>query len=526
MKFTLDNLTVQAKSAPPSMDSELHRLISGRCGLKHGDILGYKILKRSVDARKKPDVKIIYKLVIDVREGAAPSIPLQGFVEETPAWRIPEKASSLKNPIVVGSGPAGLFAALTFALAGCDPIVVERGFDVARRKSDIDSFFKTRVLNPESNLLFGEGGAGAWSDGKLYTRVRDPRMIFFLDAMVEAGAPEQARYFSHPHIGSDKLPKIVSNIRKRIESLGGRFIWGSKVSGIVPEAGKCKGVRLSNGETLEAPATVVACGHSARELILSIALAGVAHSLKGFQIGFRIEHPQAFVNFIQYGMEEPPPALGAAEYNMSSRPALDGSAPGATSFCMCPGGTLLPATSDEAQLSTNGMSESSRAGRFANSAIVVGQEAGAFRDAAEAFGFLQSVERAAFKAGGGDYAAPAQTALAFLKGELAKIPEGSSYSLGLKPAMLERLVPQRTADGIKRALRHFDKMAPGFVRHGVLAGVESRVSSPLRFERNPETLETSMPGLYIAGEGAGMAGGISSAAVDGIKAAEAILLKK
>ena len=521
MKISLESLVVSVKEASPSIDLELHARIASLAGVSKSDVEGYKIIKRSVDARKKPDVKILYKLVASLRDGAKPSLKVEpAQVDETP-WMPPEKTASgaMKNPIIVGSGPAGLFAALVLAEAGANPIVVERGYDVERRKADIDGFFKTRILNTESNLLFGEGGAGTWSDGKLFTRVRDPRIRYVLESMVEAGAQEEILYFSHPHIGSDKLPEVVAGIRLKIEALGGKFLWGTKVESIISDGQTCKGVKTSTGEKLEAPATIIACGHSARELILSLIEAGAPHSAKGFQIGCRIEHPQEFVNFIQYGSRQAPPALGAADYNFSSKPSLDGRFQGATSFCMCPGGEIIPCVSDLNQLSTNGMSKAARAGRFANAAIVSAIHS-EFRDAKEAFDFLRKIEEAAFTAGGCDYTAPAQAAASFIYGELGGLPSASSYALGLKPAKLQGILPRDTYDALSRALCHFDKMAPGFVKYGTLVGVETRVSSPVRFDRKPNSMESGIKGLYLVGEGAGMAGGITSAAVDGIRAAE------
>ena len=524
MRISIESLVVSAKGVGASIDGELHARIASVAGVPVSDVLGYVLLKRSVDARRKPDVKILYKLVATLRDGARPSLKVDEAIQEEPSWRPPEAPASttLKNPIVVGSGPAGLFAALVLAETGCNPIVVERGFDVTRRKADIDSFFQSRTLNPDSNLLFGEGGAGTWSDGKLFTRVRDPRIRYVLDRMVEAGAQEEILYFSHPHIGSDRLPDIVAKIRGRIESLGGKFLWGVKVDSIISDGSTCGGVITSKGERLEAPATIIASGHSARDLIMSLVSAGVPHSLKGFQIGCRIEHPQEFVNFIQYGMRQAPPALGSADYNLSSKPSVDGRYQGATSFCMCPGGEIIPGVSDPGQLSTNGMSRAARDGRFANAAIVSAVHS-EFRDAQDAFEFLRRLEESAFKAGGSDYTAPAQAASGFIYGELGDLPQESSYALGLKPANLLRLFPRDISDALSRALCHFDKLAPGFIKYGTIIGVETRVSSPVRFERAPGSMESGVKGLYLAGEGAGMAGGITSAAVDGIKAAEAVL---
>lgn len=511
-----------------SIDSELHGFIASRCGIKKDEVLGYRIIKRSIDARKKPDVKLIYSLVADI---VASAVPKNGALPPTPnnktQWRLPDiKGNPLQNPVIVGAGPGGLFAALVLAMAGAKPIVFDRGYDVDRRKADIDSFFSTRNLNPESNLLFGEGGAGTWSDGKLYTRVRDERIDFVLKTFIDCGAPEQTGYFSHPHIGSDRLPYIVSAIRKKIIALGGEFRWGSRVENILIQNGRCGGVVLANREKIEAPAVIMACGHSARGLILSMIRSGVAYKLKGFQTGCRIEHPQSFINRIQFGCEAAPPALGSAEYNFASRPTDDDTVGGATSFCMCPGGEIIPGTSDPEQLSTNGMSNAARNGFFANSAIVTGHRAEDFRDAEEAFAFLEKLEKTLYRTGGSDYTCPAQTAATFLRGVKPQLPAETSYSLGLRACAMSNILPVNVFKALKRALMHFDKSAPGFVEKGVIVGMETRVSSPVRFERNAETFESSLPCLYTAGEGAGMAGGISSAAIDGMKSAEALLLKK
>ncbi len=549
MIFTVDSLSVDVRNASPRMDVELHSRIAAACGLKKEEILSYRILRRSVDARKKPGVKLLYRLVVEAKEGAVPADAFPpALKEEGPLWDpscfLKKGGSAPCHPIVVGSGPAGLFAAYALALAGCRPLVIERGYDVERRKKDIDLFFRTRVLNPESNLLRGEGGAGTWSDGKLYTRIRDPRISFVLESFIRAGAREEIRYFSHPHIGSDCLPSIIAGIREKIRSLGGTFLWGSAVRSVKIRDGVCQGIVLSDDSVLEAPAVLLAPGHSARNLILHlISSCGLAHSLKGFQIGSRVEHPQHFINRMQYGLASPPSILGAAEYRMASRPprgkgeasqdASGEEGKGASTFCMCPGGEILPATSEPERLCTNGMSNSARSGAFANSAIVTTLGPGIFKDAAEAFAFLDNLEKKAFLAGGSSYACPAQTLPDFLSGARSsslRVPGGAtkteqagSYALGSLPARLDALLPGDVCTPLRRAVCHFDKIMPGFIRNGIFYGLETRVSSPVRFLRDPQTLESSVKRLYIGGEGAGTAGGITSAAVDGIRLAEKIL---
>ena len=516
-------LELDARLLPADIDAQLIPRIAAACGIPEKEVLSYTIRKRSLDARKKPLVRILYQITAELRDGVVPGRPVAPAGEPSPEWNVPENRNRLRNPLVVGSGPAGLFAALVLAEAGAAPVVLDCGRDVTRRKQDIDRFFQTRELNPHSNLLFGEGGAGTWSDGKLYTRVRDERMRYVLNAFVRAGAPQEILYYSHPHIGSDRLPEVIAAIRNRILSLGGRFLWDTEVMGVKGDAGSFRKLVLSTGETLEGPAAVIACGHSARELILSLSNV-VETALKGFQIGCRVEHPQHFINKNQYGMETPAPALGAAEYLFSCRGT--GNIQGATTFCMCPGGEIIPAVCRHNTLSTNGMSKSARDGTFANSAVISTSPPELFSCAEEAFSFLNRLEEKAFQSGGSDYTAPAQTIRDFLQRKQGDLPEKSSYRLGLKPERLDLLVPEPVRPALDGALRHFDRLAPGFLRMGTLIGLETKVSSPVRFLRNPETLESSMSRLYIGGEGGGTAGGIVSAAIDGIKLAEALLKRQ
>ena len=524
MFLTLDNLTISAKNVPAGIDGELTPYSAAACKVRAEQVLRYRIIRRSLDARKKPDVKLLYRLEAELTKDARPA----GALSEKST--IPDVAFEVENPhglaqpVVVGAGPGGLFAAYVLALAGAKPVVLERGFDVVKRKKDIENFFALRRLDTESNFLYGEGGAGTWSDGKLFTRVKDPRMGFVMQTFVDCGAPEQILYFSHPHLGSDRLPGIVSALREKIIALGGEFRWGCNVEDIVVKNGRCSGVKLHNGEILEAPRVLIASGHSARDLICRIAAHGGAFRMKGFQVGMRIEHPQRFINRMQYGKDKSYPALGAAEYALALSPS-DGM-PGAASFCMCPGGEIIPATCENGTLCTNGMSNFARSGEFANSALITTIDGGKFNSPAAAFDFLHGLERAAFLAGGMDYTAPAQTAKCFLDGgsSKGKLPAETSYRLGRVPYQMERLLPEDVTQTLRRALVRFEKIMPGFVEQGVFTGIESRVSSPVRFERDPEKLDTvNISGLYLAGEGAGMAGGITSAAVDGVRLAEAML---
>lgn len=526
MNISLENLILSANKLPKEIDTILHPYIAAKCGVKASDILSYRIIKRSVDARKKGDVKLLYSLTAHLPDNVKSAFPLTAAEEKE--WE--EKSfmdhAGIQSPVIIGAGPAGLFAAYCLALAGCKPVILERGRSVDARKFDIEGFLATRQLNPESNFLYGEGGAGTWSDGKLYTRVRDPGIKFVLDTFVQCGASPSVSYFSHPHIGSDKLPFVISNLRKKIIALGGTFRWNALAEKLIVREGRCKGVILASGEKIEAPVVIAACGHSARKFILSLVEAGAQYSMKGFQIGCRIEHPQNYINRIQYGLPEAPEAVGNAEYNFVSRPAGNGNIGGATTFCMCPGGEIIPSTAEEEHLSTNGMSNEARNGKNANSAIISTVDEKSFKTAHQAFAFLSELEKLCFHAGGGNYSCPAQSAVDFVRRTLENKRLYSSYPLGLHPARLDEILPVAVSRSLHRALKHFDSMAPSFIARGVLVGLETHVSSPVRFFRDPVTLCSSLPGLYTAGEGAGMAGGITSSAADGIRIAEAILSAK
>lgn len=524
MKISIEKIAVSASGKPRSLDFELHPYIAAYCGIRPDDIIDYTILKRSIDARRQPDVKLLYTLIVELDDTVRPKRSWECAPAEIPAEPpVFRSGNRPLHPVIVGAGPAGLFCGLILAMAGCRPVILERGREVKRRQLDIDRFFSARELNEESNLLFGEGGAGTWSDGKLYTRIRDQRIQFVLQEMIAAGAPENIAYYSHPHVGSDRLPGVVTNLRKKIETLGGVFRWDSRAESLLVQNGVCRGVILAGGEKLEAPLVVSACGHSARDFILASIHAGAAFRMKGFQIGCRIEHPQDFINWMQFGVQETIPALGSAEYNMVSRPAQDGHTGGVTTFCMCPGGEIIPATPTRERLCTNGMSNSARSGRFANAALVTAVGPEVFGSPQEAYAFLDSLEHRAYDAGGGDYVCPAQKAADFLRGNTGKLPPHSSWKFGLQAARLDALLPDRVSCALRRALMHFDRQAEGYVRYGTLLGVETRVSSPVRFERDETTRQNPLRNFYPAGEGAGLAGGITSSAIDGILTAESIL---
>jgi uncharacterized FAD-dependent dehydrogenase len=523
----IQNLQVYLREIPKgtiNLDENLKPFIARHCKLPEKNIEKYKILRKTIDARSKNKIHFIYNIKAETTHREQEEIEPEFQEETTERLRNLQVKSNLpQNPVIIGAGPGGLMAAYLLADYGCNPIIIERGKDVDKRKEDIDALFQKRELNEESNFLYGEGGAGTYSDGKLYTRIKDKRIEYILDIFASCGAPQDILYAKRPHIGSDILPKMIKNIRRQIEQMGGHFIWSGKAESIAIENGKCRGALLADGEKIDSPLIIAAPGLSARDFIQSLIASNVQHCLKDFQIGCRIEHTQAFINSAQYGIDAPPPFLGAAEYNMTSRPSKKSGKLNATTFCMCPGGEIIPAADTKGQLSTNGMSRHARNGHFANAGLIVNQASSSFSSPSEAFSFLAELEKRAYKSGGNSYSCPAQGAFAFVQGEKELPVLESSYKLGVVPERLDLVLPKKTAEALKEALVHFEKTMPGFMFSGTLVGIETRVSSPVRFERNPETLESSVKGLYIAGEGAGYAGGIMSSAVDGLKIAEKIL---
>ncbi len=522
MKFQIDNIVVELKKihkAVSNIDGELTSHILKKTELTINDIESYHIVNKSVDARKKSNIKLNYRVVIECKPHLT-SVKNGKVYEDKPEPYVNLKSAT--SAIVVGTGPAGLMSALILAKAGCNPIILDRGFKVEQRSKDIENFIENRELNEDSNYLYGEGGAGTYSDGKLYTRKRDVRTRFILDEFVEAGASDDILYLSHPHIGSDVLPEVVKNIREKIISLGGEFLWGSKVVDIVRDDNKCTGVILQDGSELLADKIVIATGHSSRELIKQLIKQDVEYKLKDFQIGCRIEHKQAFINTIRYGVEYYSRFLSVPEYNIVSRPKAAEIA-NVTSFCMCPGGEVIPAVCEKGNLTTNGMSNFKRDGEFANSALIVNQKADGFKDADEAFGFLDNIEKELFKAGGENYSCPVQNAYSFCSGEEYFPGMPTSYKMGIVPGKLDLFLPKQTVTALKEALRFFESSMPGFMQSGTLIGIETKVSSPVRFIRDKETMQSSIENLYLIGEGAGCAGGIISAAIDGLKCAEKIV---
>lgn len=513
-------------------EKELRDAAARALKISANEITAFSLFRRSVDARKKDRVHFIcavnLSLAVDETAVLKKAKGIKAVLTAPYHYSLPKRAVPPQRPVVVGAGPAGLFAGLILAKAGARPILVERGRDVDRRSQDVEEFFLTGRLNPLSNVQFGEGGAGTFSDGKLNTGTKDPRARKVLEEFVAAGAPEEILYQAKPHIGTDRLKTTVKNLRTAILSLGGEVRFETQMTGLRIKNGKISGIdTLGPGgtETLETSHVILAIGHSARDTFQSLLDQGVAMEQKPFSVGARIEHAQTWIDRAQYGKFAGHPALGAADYKLAVH--LPGGR-GVYTFCMCPGGQVVAAASEENRLVTNGMSRFARDGENANSALLVGIAPADFKSESPMAGveYQRRIEEAAFSLGGGGYRAPAQLVGDFLK----KQPSAAlgevvpSYRPGITLTSLDRCLPREITEAMRQGLRLMDARLHGFARpDAVLTGVETRSSSPVRILRS-DTLEArGIRGLYPCGEGAGYAGGIISAAVDGIRCAEAVL---
>lgn len=514
-------------------DSELKELILNRLAIPEEDLHHFSVFKRSYDARKRGAILLIYSLDISAKDEEEILLRLRKDQHVMPApdtrykfvAQAPENLS--ERPVVIGLGPCGLFAGLILAQMGFRPIILERGKAVRERTQDTWGLWRKRELNPESNVQFGEGGAGTFSDGKLYSQIKDPqhhgRKV--LTEFVNAGAPEEILYVSKPHIGTFKLVTMVEAMRNTITKLGGDIRFQQKVNDFIIDNGQIRGVKLESGEQIDTQHVVLAVGHSARDTFQTLYDSGVYVEAKPFSIGFRVEHPQSLIDQCRFGPQAGHPILGAADYKLVHHCKNGRSV---YSFCMCPGGTVVAATSEPGRVVTNGMSQYSRNERNANSAIVVGITPDDFPGGPLAGIDLQrELEARAFVVGGSNYNAPGQLVGDFISGK-SSTAFGSvkpSYKPGVTLTNLSSCLPSYAINAIREALPAFDKQIKGFAMDdAVLTGVETRTSSPIRIKRGDDFQSINTKGLYPAGEGAGYAGGILSAAVDGIKAAEAVAL--
>ncbi len=498
------------------------------------DVEHARVVKRSLDARRGREPLYIYTLAVELPPGLEERV-LTGKrrkqlarLEERRARReddedLPAPTPLDGRPVIIGSGPAGLFAAWQLVRAGHKPLVLERGPDATRRAREWAAFLRGAPFEAESNLLFGEGGAGTFSDGKLTTRIKDPRVTTVLEVLVEHGAPASCLWDAKPHVGSNALPGIVRRMRRALVEHGAEVRFDARVDDLVVRDGRVVGVRCGD-EVLDAGVVVLAVGHSARDTLAMLFEHAVAIDAKPFQIGLRIEHPQELIDRLQYGAACGHPNLPVSEYSLVSRDR-NGARPDVFSFCMCPGGEILPSTERRGVLCVNGASPKARDGRFANSGLVVTVEPDEFGNTPQGGIALQEqLERRAFELGGGDFGAPGARAADFLAGRVGESVGPTSYPFAVRPAPLADVVPPGAYPALVAALHDLDRRLPGFAGpDAMLVGPESRSSAPLRIQRDTRTYESpSHAGLYPAGEGAGWAGGIMSAAVDGLRVGESI----
>ena len=519
----------------------LREAILKRLSISDSALTSFTIFKRAYDARKKSAIQLIYIVDCEVKDEAAvlKRLAKDKHIGPSPdlAYAPPTRATGGQpRPVVVGMGPCGLFAGLILAEMGFNPIILERGKIVRERTVDTFKFWRKAELNPDSNAQFGEGGAGTFSDGKLYSQVRDPRHLGrkVLTEFVEAGAPEEILFVSKPHIGTFRLVSMIEHMREKIEKLGGEIRFQQHVTDILLREHRGEkhiaGVVLASGETIQTDRVVMALGHSARDTVTMLHQRGVFLEPKPFSIGVRIEHPQSIIDCARFGEKNAGhPILGAADYKLAHHASNGRSV---YSFCMCPGGTVVAAASEQGRLVTNGMSQYSRKERNANSGIVVGVSPEDFpgdakTDPLAGMAFQRHWEEKAFVAGGSNWNAPVQLVGDFLANRPstalgAVIP---SYKPGVTPTDLNLCLPEYATTAMREALQIFGRQIDGFsMDDAVMTGVETRTSSPTRMTRGEDFQSLNVRGLYPAGEGAGYAGGILSAAIDGIKVAEAVAL--
>ncbi|MDZ4812720.1 MAG: NAD(P)/FAD-dependent oxidoreductase [Pseudomonadota bacterium] len=511
----------------------LQAAILERLGIGADQLLRFSVFKRSYDARKRSAILLIYTVDVELHHAAIAAVSRRSITHVGPSpdmrYKFVAQAPSTltSRPVVIGFGPCGLFAALILAQMGFRPIVLERGKEVRERTRDTFGLWRGGKLNPESNVQFGEGGAGTFSDGKLWSQVKDAQHYGrkVLEEFVRAGAPEEILYVSKPHIGTFRLVSMIEKMRANIESLGGEIRFSARVQDLLIEDGRVSGLRLDTGEEMPCTQVVLAIGHSARDTFEMLHERGVHLEAKPFSIGFRIEHPQSLIDRARFGEFAGHPVLGAADYRLVHHCRNGRSV---YSFCMCPGGTVVAATSELGQVVTNGMSQYSRNERNANAGLVVGISPTDYPGGPLAgIAFQRHWERQAYVLGGNDYRAPAQLVGDFLNARPSQefgavMP---SYTPGVRLGDLSSALPDYAIGAIREAIPALDRQLKGFaMRDAVLTAVETRTSSPIRITRGNDYQSINTRGLYPAGEGASYAGGIYSAAIDGIEVAQAVAL--
>jgi len=486
-----------------------------------------RIRRKALDARMRHNIHFTYSLEVNLGDPELEeNMALKAGVEMLKAPAIPSPRKGAKKldspPVVVGTGPAGIFAALLLARNGYNPVILERGGDVGRRTKKVHKFLSAGMLDPDNNYLFGEGGAGAYSDGKLTSRTKSPWRQWVLDTFVKFGAPEDVGYLTRPHIGSDRLAAVIKAFRKEISALGGTFHFDTTVSGTVMKNGNLAELKLENGDSIQAQTAILAPGSSNRPFFRQLLESGVALEAKPFQMGLRLEHTQEFIDRWKFGGIRKKLRLPPAEYFLTipSKPER------IHSFCMCPGGAILPTVEREGIICTNGMSRYERDGRFASSAFVVTVRPGQFGSGPLAgMDFQLEIEGAAWKAAGGAFRAPCQGAGDFLAGRPSPKPPECSYPFELAPTNLRKLMPPFYAQSLRSALGIMNKRIKGFASNSAtLVWPETRASCPVRILRDPVSGQSvSTPALFPVGEGAGYAGGITSSAIDGLQAASKLI---
>ncbi len=503
-------------------------LAKQKLGIAQSKIEKASLVKTSIDARRR-EIFLVCSVAVELSDPSleAPLVkklrsPFITLHQEAPLSISYGETGLQSRPVVVGFGPAGMFAALLLARSGYRPIVLERGAPMEERIGAVEHFWRQGILNTQTNVQFGEGGAGTFSDGKLTTRIHDSRCSFVLKTFVQHGAPEEILYQAKPHIGTDKLRGIVTSIREEIRSLGGEILFHTCLTGFAVSRGKISAV-LTNGKQIPAQVVILAPGHSARDTFSMLLGQGVLLEPKPFSVGVRIEHPQAMIDRALYHGFAGHPLLGPASYQLSLR--QDGRA--VYTFCMCPGGVVVPAASEEQTVVVNGMSEYARDRENANAALVVSVDPSDFGSSPlDGMDFQRQLERRAFQMGTGSYRAPAQGAVNFLekKPGFSKGHTVPSYALSIQESELHALFPDKINEMLETGLRAFDRKIKGFAgNQAVMTGVETRTSSPIRVTRGEDGQAPGLEGLYPCGEGAGYAGGIMSAAVDGLRQAQAVM---